>query len=66
MIKPKVFIGADNQPYMLKEIQNEVWVHYLHPDNKWVTLKRIDQNAFNLIPDNLTELEQSAYPEVDG
>ena len=64
-MKPRVFLGSDGRPYMVKEIEDQIWTHYLHPDDKWVTLKRIDRASAVLLHDNLSEFEQSTYPKVD-
>lgn len=61
--KPRVFLGNDSRPYMAKVIDGFIWIYYLHPDNRWVTLKKIDLQKSHLITDNLTEFEQSTYPQ---
>ena len=67
--KARVFIGKDSKPYMAKQshcnfFQGDViFVYYLHPDNKWVTIKQIPLDDGHLVLNNLTEQEQEQYPK---
>ncbi len=61
--KNRVFIGDDNKPYLAELIKDEcIMIYYLHPDNKWVSLKRIHIGKGRFILDNLSEKEQALYP----
>jgi hypothetical protein len=57
------FLGNDNKPYRLMIIGNsDAWIHYLHPDNKWVTLEQIDIDRVFMVNNNLSQKEQDFYP----
>ena len=57
------FLGNDNKPYRLMIIGNgDAWIHYLHPDNKWVTYEQIDIDRVCLVNNNLSQEEQDCYP----
>ncbi len=63
--KARVFLANDGRPYMAKQYDNSIWVHFLHVDKKWVTLKEISLEKGFLIHDNLTDYEQSLYPKYN-
>lgn len=55
--KEWVFIAKDNRPYFYKD----GWLHWWHPDKKWVTHKKIsDLQAVGMIK-NLSLYAQSLY-----
>lgn len=56
-IKSFVFIGQDNKPYYYKEN----WLYWWHPDNNWVSLRKVPDEIATLLSTNLTSYEQSLY-----
>ena len=63
--KARVFLDKAGQPRMARETCGEIWVHYLHPDNKWVTLQKVSSDSAHFMIDNLNEKEQACYPPID-
>lgn len=56
----KVFIDADNRPYLTGEWNGDPWLFYWHPDNKWVSLRKQADGPMIFV-DYLTEAQQESY-----
>lgn len=52
-----VFIGSDTRPHYVKD--NFLW--WWHPDKKWVSERKLTDQAISMLPDNLSVYEQSLY-----
>ncbi len=64
MFEPRVFIDNHGEPKMAKMIEGNVWIFYLHPDNKWVTQQKISPDTAHFLLNNLTKEEQELYPAI--
>jgi hypothetical protein len=56
-----IFLGADHRPYRCSMIGDEAWLHWWHPDKKWVTMRPVSQTEIWSMPRNLTDAEQELY-----
>ena len=36
-----VFVAKNSKPFRVREIENEYWICWLHPDKRWVTLRKV-------------------------
>lgn len=59
-----IFLDNLNRPYKCCLIENQPWLLYWHPDNKWVTLRPVTQTEIWRFPKNLTK-EQHMYDTID-
>lgn len=64
--KPRIFTGEDGKPYMCKrdKLSGDVWMYYLHPDSKWVTIQKVHSRMEHHVPDDLSDEQQKLYPEI--
>lgn len=57
-----VFIGKDKKPYWCRMWEESPWLFYWHPDNKWVSLKEVNQSdIFIARQSSLNEAEANIY-----
>jgi len=61
-----VFLDKLNRPYRCCMYHGTPWLFYWHPDNKWVTLRQINQADIWQMPHNLNQKEQDLYYKKDG
>lgn len=55
-----VFIGADGKPYWCKMSEGDPWFYWWHPDNLWVTYKRVNQLEVWLAHEQAIPAEQAS------
>lgn len=56
-----IFIGHDERPYKCCLYGGEPWLFYWHPDNHWVTLRKLSRHQVSILPRNLSEEHQAIY-----
>ena len=56
-----VFIGSDDLPYLCRMWGDNPWLFYWHIENRWVSLRQINQAQIWQIDKNLTQYEQDIY-----
>lgn len=56
-----VFLDRNNRPYLCAIWERVPWLFYWHPDNHWVSLRRVSQSEMWGFPHNLTKEEQAIY-----
>lgn len=62
-IKGHVFLGMDGRPYLVAR----GWIHWWHPDKRWVTLQKDDgrSRSFKPLPSDQAAM-YGVEPPVDG
>lgn len=40
-----VFLDNDKKPFRAKSFRDDIWIHYLHADKKWVTIRRVQNQS---------------------
>ena len=56
----KVFLDDAGRPYLTGEWEGEPWLFYWHPDNSWVSLRKLSDGPMLLV-EFLPENEQEIY-----
>ena len=56
-----VFLDAAGKPFLCRMWQGVPWIFYWHPENKWVSLRKVTQTEVDDFPRNLTEEQQQIY-----
>jgi len=57
---PKVFLDSASRPYLVGKWHGKDWLFYWHPDNRWVSLRKVSDGPM-LFVDYLPEDQQAAY-----
>lgn len=61
-----VFIGDDSKPYWCRMQGGVPWVFYWHADNRWVSLKQVNQTYVWLAANTaLTEEKAEMYHKLN-
>jgi len=56
-----VFLDENNEPTYCRYWGDSLWLFYLHPDKKWVSLRGISHEEMLKLPKNLSYEEQQLY-----
>ncbi len=56
-----VFLDDNSRPFWCRTWGGEPWLFCLSADQKWVSLRKVNQADVLGMPDNLTEKEQDMY-----
>jgi len=56
-----VFLDGAGRPFLFRMWNGAPWLFYWHPDNHWVSLRRVSQTDIWRFPQNLSEKEQVIY-----
>jgi hypothetical protein len=59
-----VFLDGGGRPYLCRIWNDEPWLFYWHPENHWVSLRKVTQTDIWNFPHNLTEKEQAIYHKL--
>lgn len=61
-----VFLDDAKKPYLVRILESNPWLYYWHPDNKWVTLRRLTQaEVWTFSNRRLPEEQAQLYFEVE-
>lgn len=59
-----IYQRFDGSPMLCKELDGGIWIHYLHPDKKWVTEQPITEvEAVHAFERRLSFEEESQLPQ---
>ena len=56
-----VFLDEAGKPFRCCMRGDTPWLFYWHPDNQWVSLRKVNQTEIWSFPRNLTEEQQQYY-----
>jgi len=56
-----VFLDLRNQPYRCCMWEGSPWLFFWHPDNRWVSLRKVTQMEVWSFPHNISKRDQKAY-----